>query len=677
MFDPGCKNRQLWGGILFIYILSITSLASASTMLTETDTFSQADLPIYLNKDHFPEPESLKPNVNFWIDIYTRYDAHEVVIHDTGNLGIVYEVVDLNVKPGPTASRRTRNRFVEKKRKHYAKILKRLGRQKGDCKNIDECLVAALFDNRTDRSTYYKAARRVRTQSGLASRFLEGIETSGMYMNEMRRIFSESSLPLELLALPHVESSFNVHAYSKYGAAGIWQFTRSTGRRFMKINYSYDERLDPIKSTKAAAKLLKKNYETLGNWPLALTAYNHGLRGMKRAQKRHGDEIEDIIKNYKRRTFGFASKNFYAEFLAAAKIMENPQKYFSRVQLSPPLRYDSVIIPDYIQIKILNKHFDYDPQEIASLNPSLRPPVWGGFRRIPKGYNLKLPEGEQSRFETLYASLPKNLLHSGQVRQKWYYVKRGDALSTIARRFRTSVASLQDINGIDNSHRIYSGQKLQIPARGYKPRAIPVNLQLPPPELKKPEEIAPVKKTVAINKKVEPLSKLLVTNELVTDEAVVPLTTSLTTPPFSNFAFESTGDGYGIIHVQPEETIGHYSYWSGVSVTQILRLNGWSRRRPIRLGQEIMVPLHRVSPATFENRRYEFHLSVFEDFFSVYAVKKVEEHIIQRGQSLWTICNDDYAVPIWLVALYNPNEPLDQLQPGQVLRMPVVSARES
>ena len=670
--------KTLLAGILFIFILSISPTASASVILPDSETASRSstDTTVYLNKDLFPEPESLKPMVNFWIDIYTRYDSHEVVIHDAGNLDIVYEVVDLNMKPGPTASRRSKNRYVEKRRKHYSGILRRLGRQQGNCKNIDECLVAALFDNRTDKSSYYKAARKVRTQFGLADRFLKGIETSGLYMEKMRRIFSENSLPLELLALPHVESSFNVHAYSKYGAAGIWQFTRSTGRRFMKINYTYDERLDPIRSTVAAAKLLKKNYKTLGKWPLALTAYNHGLAGMKRAKKRHGDDIADIIKNYKRRTFGFASKNFYAEFLAAAKIMENPGKYFSRVNLMQPMQYDSVVIPDFMAVKTLKSHFDYDPQMIAALNPALRPPVWGGFRRIPKGYELKLPEGQSDRFEAMYELLPKKFRHSAQVRQKWYYVKRGDALSKIARRFRTSVASLKDINGIDNGHRIYRGQKLQIPARGYKPRAVPVNLELPP-DIKKPERVALVKKRVILNKNVGPLSKLMMSEEAAIPQEAERLAELVTAPPFSSFELESIGDGYGIIHVQPEETIGHYSYWSGVSVTQILRLNGWLRRKPIRLGQEVMVPLHRVSPETFEARRYEYHLSVFEDFFSAYAVKKVEGHIIKRGQSLWTICNEEYDLPIWLVALYNPGERLDQLQPGQVLRVPVVSARES
>ena len=89
-------------------------------------------------------------------------------------------------------------------------------------------------------------------------------------------------LPTELAALPHVESSFNTYAYSKVGAAGMWQFMRGTGRRFLRIDAAVDERLDPYRSTEAAASFLEQNYIVLGSWPLALTAYNHGAGGMKR-----------------------------------------------------------------------------------------------------------------------------------------------------------------------------------------------------------------------------------------------------------------------------------------------------------------------------------------------------------------------------------------------------------
>ena len=112
------------------------------------------------------------------------------------------------------------------------------------------------------------------------------MQISGQYMIFLKKIFKKYDLPEELIVLPHVESSFNYKAYSSAGAAGIWQFTRGTGKQYLKISYEVDERLDPILSTEAAAKLLKRNYEVLGSWPLAITAYNHGAYGMKRAVKK-------------------------------------------------------------------------------------------------------------------------------------------------------------------------------------------------------------------------------------------------------------------------------------------------------------------------------------------------------------------------------------------------------
>ena len=133
--------------------------------------------------------------------------------------------------------------------------------------------------------------------------------------------------------LPHVESSFNPRAYSKVGAAGLWQFMRSTGRRYMRIDGAVDDRLDPFRSTEAAAQLLAYNYRVLGTWPLALTAYNHGTAGMRRAKETLGtDDIVRIVRNYTSRTFGFASRNFYVSFLAALEIDRNPEKYFGSLQ---------------------------------------------------------------------------------------------------------------------------------------------------------------------------------------------------------------------------------------------------------------------------------------------------------------------------------------------------------
>ena len=167
----------------------------------------------------------------------------------------------------------------------------------------------------------------MRCQVGQQDRFQAGLIRSGAYMDRMRAIFSAHGLPADLAFLPHVESSFNTNAYSKFGAAGMWQFTRSTGKRFMTVDYVLDERRDPIAAAHAAARLLKENHERLGSWPLAITAYNHGAAGMQRAKAAHGD-YPGIFTSYKGRTFKFASRNFYSEFLAARRVASDYRRYF-------------------------------------------------------------------------------------------------------------------------------------------------------------------------------------------------------------------------------------------------------------------------------------------------------------------------------------------------------------
>jgi membrane-bound lytic murein transglycosylase D len=302
---------------------------------------------------------------------------------------------------------------------------------------------------------------------GQSDRFEEGLRKSGLYMKEIKRIFKEVGVPEELAALPHVESSFQLGAYSSAGAAGVWQFTRSTGRRYMKVGYEVDERRDPIVSAYAAARLLKFNYEQLDSWPLAITAYNHGANGMKRAKRRHGDDIVKVIDNYRSRTFGFASKNFFSEFMAALEVSQHPQKYFPGIVMYQPFQFSEIPIEDYVHISTLEKHFEMSREEIAEYNPSLRRPVISGKKRVPKNYLFKVPIDREFNPDELYASIPEELKFDKQVRVRWYTVRRGDTLSTIARRMRTSVWKLKEMNTI-RGHRIYKGQVLEIPGKAYK-----------------------------------------------------------------------------------------------------------------------------------------------------------------------------------------------------------------
>lgn len=415
----------------------------------------------------FPTPEVLKPNVEFWKSVYAKYSEREVIIHDSWDLNIIYEVVHLDsLFKGVNVSSRIQWKKIEQIKKGYKTILLKLSRRRN--LNIvslrgKEKYVASLFGPGVTRKRLRTAASRIRGQSGLKERFRKGLIRSGLYLDKMREIFRKAGLPDELLVLPHVESSFNYKAYSKLGAAGLWQFTRSTGRAYMKINYNVDERLDPILATRAAARLLKKNYEDLGVWPLAITAYNHGRNGMKKARRKFGTDIGKISRYYRSRSFGFASRNFYAEFLAALHIATNYEKYFGVIEFHEPKNYLAFEIPDYITVGALLKKFDMSLEEFAELNPALRNPVLKSRRRIPKYFQVRVPFKDNFDMEKLYAQISTEFKFDKQVTPDWHKVRAGENLSQIARRYRVSLRELMAANNIRNAHRIYVGQNLQIP----------------------------------------------------------------------------------------------------------------------------------------------------------------------------------------------------------------------
>jgi len=380
------------------------------------------------------------------------------------NLDIIYEVVYLGEKP---LSRRARERKLDGVKKKYRAILRKLAKSENSASlKGEEKRVFNLV-----KKNFYQASKNIRSQLGQKDRFREGIERSGLYEEEIKRIFKEYNLPEELSVLPHVESSFQIGAYSSAGAAGIWQFTRGTGRLFMRVGYDVDERRDPILATHGAAKLLKKNFESLRSWPLAITAYNHGLQGMIRAQKKFGNDFVEILDKYKSRTFGFASGNFYAEFLAALHVVQNQNKYFPNLVLKKPLNTVSFELPDYIDIRTAMNYFDMSREEIAESNPSLRNPVLNGEKRIPRGFIFQAPVEKVDNMVARYGQIPQRVKYDQQLRSKWYTVRRGDTLSGIALRFGTTVSSLKSFNNIGRRNHIYIGQVIQLP--GGKPRHQP------------------------------------------------------------------------------------------------------------------------------------------------------------------------------------------------------------
>jgi len=410
-------------------------------------------------EEAFPRPKQLEAAVEFWTRVYTEVDTRGGFIHDSERLNIVYETVR------NTPSEAARRRQVDAAVQRYRSILTKLGRGTREGLSAEERRVLALFPDGTSNAEFRAAAQRLRFQLGQADRFKAGLVRSGIWRDYIRSVLARHGVPAELVALPHVESSFDPTAYSKAGAAGMWQFTRSTGLRYMRIDHIIDERRDPFLSTDAAARLLRDNYEVLGHWPLAITAYNHGVSGMRRAVGQLGTtDMGVIAERYKGRTFGFASRNFYPAFLAASDIDADPEKYFGRLSFSPASSSIVTEVPDYMSVQTLSRALGIGVSRLRELNPALTAIVWSGEKYVPRGFPLRLPADLEERDpKVLLAAVPTRERFAAQLPDVEHRVARGETLSQIASRYRVSVASLVEINGLRSSHLIRAGQVLKLP----------------------------------------------------------------------------------------------------------------------------------------------------------------------------------------------------------------------
>ncbi|MCP5055759.1 MAG: LysM peptidoglycan-binding domain-containing protein [bacterium] len=411
----------------------------------------------------FPKPAKIVPQVEFWKRIYSEVDTDHGLMHDSRQLGIVYETAAVP----DNLSRRGRDRKIKARRSAIKSNLRTLASGKRSGLTAEQKRILALFPSGVSNASLRKASGQIRFQRGQANKFRDGLVRQGRWEAYMRQVFQDRGLPLDLTALPHVESSFNPKARSHVGASGLWQFTRSTGRLLMRVDHVVDERNDPYLATVAAARLLRENHKRLGTWPLAITAYNHGAGGMERAVRKLGTrDIDQIIDRYKSRTFGFASRNFYCEFLAAREVQHEAARHFGKLTRDPPERPESVTLTHYVKAADLATTFGLSTEALRRANPALQSPVWTGQKYVPKGYSLRIPRDPmRGSAKVVLASLGSHQRHTKQVPDRTYRVRRGDSLSRIADRFGVRESQLVALNGLRSRHRIRIGQVLKLPVR--------------------------------------------------------------------------------------------------------------------------------------------------------------------------------------------------------------------
>jgi len=447
----------------------------------------------------FRIPKSLQSSVDFWVLIYTRYGKSQLVFHHREEPSIIYSVLDLEAATSELAGK-------ELEKLKVSAVKQELERIKTELNYLAEGNVPttpfqrrlerlfSIYPKNEVRAKYREATNddKLRYQSGIKERFKLGVARSTRYLHAIERIFQEQGLPYELSRLPLVESSFDYEAYSSVGAAGIWQFMPRTGRQYLRIDANRDERRDPIIATRAAAKYLKHAYEVLEEWPLAVTSYNHGIQGMLKASKETGSkDLSVIINNYKGSAFGFASKNFYAEFLAALVVERNPQHFFPDITMESPVYFEEVQIGKSLSWSRLANLAGLSSEALSDLNPAFMSTVTSGKKMIPEGSYVKVPKGkgkqvvasignssQVSFVEAPIIATPKteksktvvtssrstkksaSTKQTGKTVTKYYVVQKGDTLFSISKRIGVSVETLKKLNG--NSSVVKTGTKIKL-----------------------------------------------------------------------------------------------------------------------------------------------------------------------------------------------------------------------
>jgi membrane-bound lytic murein transglycosylase D len=399
--------------------------------------------------------------------------------------------------------------------------------------------------------------------------------------------------------------------------------------------------------------------------------------------RRHGDNAyTDILRNYKSRTFGFASRNFYVAFLAAMQVDQNPERYFPGLVPDSPIDYSTASLPAYIPAEQLAAALKVRERDLARHNPAVQSTVWQGSKYLPKNFELRLPNSMLSAsLPDLMANLPGKSRFAKQLPDLFHTIRRGDTLSQIADRYDTRVSTLVALNSLDNSNRIRAGQQLRLPAAGPAPApTVVVAATTPPPTASLPTSSPPPSPPPAVIADAPALARLPVAVDGEADDEEAPfvltdqvdlllgsLQASLLSDP-SDYTVAQDAS----IEVQPLETLGHYADWLGIKTQRLRDINGLAFRTPVVVGQRIHIDLGKVNAESFENLRANYHKQQQDAFFRSNTITGVTEHIVQRGESVWILALRKYDVPVWLFRQYNPELDLHNVQRGTRLNFPVL-----
>lgn len=392
------------------------------------------------------------------------------------------------------------------------------------------------------------------------------LSRSSRYSTLMKKILRENGLPEDLIYIALIESGFNQKATSHAAAVGYWQFIRGTGKRYgLEINSLVDERRDPVLSTQAAAEYYKGLYSIFGSWYLAMASYNVGENRVKRETVKH--KTVDFWELVRKKRLPKETMSYVPKYIAARLIGRDPAKYgFTEIDWQKPIEFELVKIETPVNLRIMAENMGILYEDLKLINPKFKgeiaPTKENGILelRVPLGQTtVAMAAAQKSIVDKI-----EFIADAGET--KTYRVRRGDSLFTIAKRNRTTVSWLREVNDLGKGRKLRIGQRVQVPDRSRKP--------------------APEKRSIvaaAAPKKLEPVLKETTsgsTNEVAKTEDVEQAAQD---PEIV------TAKGTYYV-VQPGDSLYTIAREYESTVKELLKMNKMKRGRILKVGIKILVP---------------------------------------------------------------------------------------